>query len=380
MIAVLAMTALVAAPPLAAQQTGTVTGRVVESASLAPISSAQVYLQGTSIGTLTGENGRFLILNVEAGQHTLVVERIGYQTVTQAISVQAGQSTTVNIEMEQEVLGLDELVVTGEAGAARRREVGNTIAQINLNDVAEPAVNMESLLQGRATGISITEASGSAGSGAQIRLRGNVSVSQSNQPLIYVDGIRMRSDPYPKNVPPVGYSGRSANISPSPLNDIDPASIERIEVIKGAAATTLYGTEASAGVIQIFTKKGTRGDAQWTAQVDQGFNWLKSFGPDSAPFMRLDPWLRGAPSIFGGGISDAWKNEFGDDFPDIGYQGTAWRQKYYLSVRGGLETMNYFVSGSWEDNEGVFPEDREEKMNLRGNFTFTPLEDLTVQW
>jgi len=385
-LALLAALALVAAPPLAAQQTGTVTGRVVEGATQAPVSSAQVYLQGTSIGTLTGENGRFLILNVDAGQHTLVVERIGYQTVTQAISVQAGQSTTVNVEMEQEVLGLDELVVTGEAGSARRREIGNTIAQINLNDIEEPVTSMESLLQGRAAGLTITSEGGSSGSSSQIRLRGNVSVSQSNQPLIYIDGVRMRSDPYPKNAPPVGYSGRSANVSASPLNDIDPASIERIEIIKGAAATTLYGTEASAGVIQIFTKRGTRGDAQWTAQVDQGFNWLKKFGPDTAPFMRLDPWLRGAPSIFGGGISDAWKRQYQPGGSPVGpafdkdYQGVAWRQKYYLSARGGLENMNYFVSGSWEDNEGIFPEDREEKMNLRGNFTFTPLEDLTIQW
>ena len=99
-----------------------------------------------------------------------------------------------------------------------------------------------------------------------------------------------------KNVPPVGYPGRSGNDVASPLNDINPSDIERIEVIKGAAATTLYGTEAAAGVIQIFTKRGHRGAAQWTAQVEQGISRMQPFGPD--PSMR--PPSEPAASASGG--------------------------------------------------------------------------------
>ena len=118
-------------------------------------------------------------------------------------------------------------------------------------DVLEPPQSVDALLQGRVSGMTVLNASGNAGSGARIRLRGNVSIAQSNQPIIYVDGVRLRSDAFDKNVPPTGYPGRSGNDVSSPLNNINPADIDRIEVIKGAAATTLYGTEAAAGVIQI---------------------------------------------------------------------------------------------------------------------------------
>jgi len=181
--------------------------------------------------------------------------------------------------MEQEILGLDEIVVTGTAGAARRREVGNSVARIDLAQVDEPVANVEQLLQSRTPGLVINESAGMTGAGAQIRLRGSVSVSQSNQPLIYIDGIRVKSDAYKKNVPPADFSGRSGNVTASPLADINPEDIERIEVIKGAAATTLYGTEAAAGVIQIFTRRGASGAPRWTIQVDQGFNRLRPFSP-----------------------------------------------------------------------------------------------------
>src|SRR5439155_229589 len=122
------------------------------------------------------------------------------------------------------------------------------------------------------------QSTGSTGAGSSIRLRGNTSVALSNQPLIYIDGVRVRSDEYPKNVPPAGSNLRSTNYYASPLNDINPDDIERIEVLKGAAATTLYGTEAAAGVIQIFTKRGSIGAPSWDFETTQGFNRERPFG------------------------------------------------------------------------------------------------------
>src|SRR5690606_4856281 len=171
-------------------------------------------------------------------------------------------------------------VVTGTAGAARRREVGNTVAQIDVTDLPAPPPNVDALLQSQAAGILVGQGNGSVGAGAQIRLRGAVSVSQSNQPIIYVDGVRVRSDSYARNISPTEGAGRGGNVTASPLNDINPNDIERIEVLKGSAASTLYGTEAAAGVIQIFTKRGSSGSPRWTLQVDQGFNELRPFAPD----------------------------------------------------------------------------------------------------
>lgn len=364
--AVLAVSlALVAAP--AAAQNGTVTGTVTDAATNAPIQSVQVYLLDTGLGTLSNQSGRFLILNVPAGSYTLRAERLGYGIQDVQIEVSSGGTVQQNIALNSEALGLDEIVVTGTAGAARRREVGNTIGQINVNEVTEPPQSVDDLLQGRVSGMTVTPTSGNAGGGAKIRLRGNVSVAQSNQPIVYVDGVRIRSDAFHKNVPPTGYPGRSGNDVASPLNNINPSDIERIEVIKGAAATTLYGTEAAAGVIQIFTKRGHQGAAQWTASIEQGFQDLRPFGvsPDLRPsfedaesaaggtsdYMFIDPWLR-----------------------------NAWQQRYSLSVGGGGEDLQYFVSGSWQDDEGVLPNDVQETANIRGNFTFSPAENLQLQW
>ena len=237
--AAVAVVSVLAVSPVAAQ-TGTVTGSITDAATGAGIQSVQVYLADTGLGTLTNASGRFLILNVPAGSYTLRAERLGYGTQEMQVSVTSGGTVAQDVQLQTEALGLDELVVTGTAGAARRREIGNTIAQLEVADIAEPPQSVDAILQGRVAGMTVMNASGNAGSGARIRLRGNVSIAQSNQPLIYVDGVRMRSEAFDKNVPATGYPGRSGNDVASPLNNINPADIERIEVIKGAAATTLY--------------------------------------------------------------------------------------------------------------------------------------------
>lgn len=352
-----------------AQEAGRVVGVVTSARTAGPLGEVQVFISSTGQGTLTGQNGRFVIPNVTPGAYELSAQRIGLATVTQQITVTAGQETVVTFEMSEEALGLDEIVVTGTAGAARRREVGNVINQINVADVPAPPNNVDQLLASQAPGLQMSIGSGAAGSGAQIRLRGAVSVSQSNQPLIFIDGIRVKSDAYAKNVPPTGYSGRSGNTTSSPLNDINPNDIERIEVIKGSAASTLYGTEAAAGVIQIFTKRGQSGQARWTAQIDQGFNKLMPFQPDVDVRPTNDETLASLPR---GQYSYKFLNM--DPFLRTGY-----RNRYSMSVAGGGQALQYFISGQQESNDGVLPQDNESKVNLRGNFTFTPISDLVVQ-
>src|SRR3712207_2974329 len=278
-IAAIAAVALSATALGAQASTGTVSGRVVADNGQ-PLAGAQVSLRGTGLGTRTGDNGRYTIVNVPAGQYRLRTQMLGHRPVEDSVTVAAGQTVTRNVTLRVEALGLDALVVTGTAGAARQREVGNAVTQLNIEALPAPPTNIGSLLQGRAAGVTVMPSSAAAGSGSIIRLRGNVSVAMSNQPLIYVDGVRLRSDGYARNVPPTGSNLRSGNDRASPFNDINPADIERVEIIKGAAAATLYGTEAAAGVIQIFTKRGHSGRPVWTAEVDQGFSRALKFGPD----------------------------------------------------------------------------------------------------
>ena len=362
---------LVSAP--AAAQTGRIAGRVTESATGRAVVGVQISLGNTGLGAITGADGTYSILNVPPGAYSVNAIRIGYKLVNQSVTVASGQTATANFALATEVLGLDEIVVTGTAGAARRREVGNSISQINLAQITEPIQNVDALLQARVPGMSVITTSGQVGSGAMIRLRGNVSVAQSNQPILYVDGVRVRSDGFARNVPPSGSDLRSNNDIASPLNDINPADIDRIEVIKGAAATTLYGTEAAAGVIQIFTKRGHTGGATWNASVETGFAHELKFG------YRGDlPPSEEATKAF----CDADGNNCGD--PAYLYINpwlrNAVRQNYQLSVGGGGEALQYFVSGGYADNEGVLPLDREKKTTIRGNFTFSPTSTLRLQW
>ncbi|MEQ9397614.1 MAG: TonB-dependent receptor [Longimicrobiales bacterium] len=351
----------------AAAQNGQIAGQVTDAASGRPMDAVQVYLSNTSLGTLTNAQGRFLMLNVPTGTYSLTAERIGFGTVTQQVTVAAGQTATVTLTMESAALGLDELVVTGTAGAARRREVGNSISQLSLADIPEPSASVDGLLQARVPGMMVMQSSASQGSGAMIRLRGNVSVAMSNQPILYVDGVRVRSDGLARNVPPSGSSLRSNNDIVSPLNDIAPGDIERIEVIKGAAATTLYGTEAAAGVIQIFTKRGRAGGTQWTFQTDQGMSRVLPFGPDPSTRPPSEP----AATLPGGTSDFLFINPWLRD---------AWTQRYTASVSGGGQSLQYYMSGQYQNDEGVLPNDHQEKGVVRGNFTFSPTETLQIQW
>ena len=364
----------VTAHPLAAQ-TGSVEGTVTAAATREPVVGAEVTIAGSNIGVRTGSDGRFALRNVPAGPREVRVLAIGYRLATLRLTVSADQVNQTSVQLTPSVLQLDAVVVTGTAGLARVREVGNSIAQVNLSQVKDPPANMDQLLQARAPGLNVMQTSGMAGEGAQIRLRGAVSVSQSNQPIVYIDGIRVRSEGYRRNRPPFDDSNsnafRGANYQASPLNDINPADVDHIEVIKGSAASTLYGTEAAAGVIQIFTKHGGTGAPRWSFETGQGIAQLRPFGTDSVPYLNLRP--AGSPT----GLCH--------ENPAAGcsWIRNAYRQRYTGSVGGGISGsrgFQYFLSGTREDNDGVLPLDNEKKFSTRGNFSVNLFDNVRLDW
>ena len=352
--------------PATAQEPGRITGQVTEEGSGAALGEVQVFLADAGIGTLTRQNGRYVLLNVPAGDYEIRAERIGLGSATAQVTVAAGETLVQDFTLTEEALGLDEIVVTGTAGAARQREIGNTIAQINVAEVPDRPVLVSDLLQSQAPGLEVY-GGGGTGQAKIIRLRGQSSSSLSNHPLVYIDGVRMRSDPLPDINPPDRRGGRSGNIAVSPLDNINPADIERIEVIKGSAATTLYGTEASAGVIQVFTKRGVAGAAPvWTAEVKAGSAWSRKFGvdvPNADPYINMGSWICTGPFSCG---------EY--------HPGSPFTLDYSLSVRGGRQDLQYFVSGGFLDEQGYMTNDSQKKYHTRANFTFTPANNLTVQW
>ena len=362
--------AALTATGLQAQAVGTVTGQVLETSSQQAIDGAQVFITALNQGTLTRQNGRYLVVNVPVGTHSLSVQRLGYQTQTQQITVTDGGTAVADFQLESEVLGLDEIVVTGTAGQARRREVGNSIVSMNIADVQEPVQSTYALLQGRAAGVSVISSSGVIGDATKIRIRGNVSAALANDPLIYIDGVRVRSESYtPLATINLG-AQYAVSVTPGPLDDINPNDIERIEIIKGAAATTLYGTEAAAGVIQIFTKKGRSGAPQWTATSEVGMTTKNIHGTTSTlrgtPTNSFPDWDGGAcwPQCFTSNTGGSAHYLYLDAY----MRDRALQQKYSMSVRGSAGDVFYYVSGSFEDDEDVFVTAGQKVFSLRSNF------------
>ncbi|HIC55022.1 MAG TPA: hypothetical protein EYO97_14415, partial [Gemmatimonadetes bacterium] len=368
-VALVALTGFLAVPVQA--QTGQIVGQVTDAQSGAALSEVQVYLPGTGLGVLTRQDGRFILLNVLPGTYELTAERIGLANETQQITVDAGQTVQVDFTMSSVALGLDDIIVTGTAGASRRREIGNVVSTLNAVDVPDAPLSITDMLQGAAPGLELY-GGGAVGQSKIIRLRGVNSARLNDHPIIYVDGVRIRSQPFPDANPPDRRGGRSGNIAVSPLDQINPADIERIEVIKGSAATTLYGTEASGGVIQIFTKQGRQGAPVWTAEVQTGTQWSRAFGvDDSGPayngetdvsYNFMEHWL--CTGILKCGA----------------YANQAYNQDYLLSVRGGTPAVSYFVSGSFGDMQGYQSNDTEKAYTTRANLTFSPAADLQIQW
>jgi outer membrane receptor for ferrienterochelin and colicin len=360
----LLLTAFVA--PLAAQSTGTVTGRVVDADNNQPVTAAQVTISGTPFGRSTTDDGRYTLSNIPAGTQTVVVRRIGYQQFTRTVTVPANGSVTVDVSLTKSSVSLAGVVVTA-TGEERKKEVGNAVTTVSSDDFARAgAGNTQQILQGRSTGVTVLGNGGTPGAGGTIRLRGVNSITQGNRPLIYVDGIRLFNGNSP--------TGVSSRQSVSPLSDIAAADIDRIEVVKGPAATTLYGTEASGGVIQIFTKRGREGPAVWTLDMAGGFNSMGDFGPDSDPTGMFLKQCRGANVVDANGVA------FED--PTCPASGS-WLQKggigrVSLGVRGSGGGINYAISGNREVEEGVVRVGSNKTGGLRANLGFSPVKTVTL--
>ena len=362
----LVATALLAAAQPALAQTGSITGIVVASGSSNPIPAAQVNVAGTSIGTTTDANGRFRLGGLSGASVTLEVRRIGFRPVSQNVNV---GMTGVRISLTEQSVALDEVVITGTPGGQARREIGNAVTTINAGQVSDRGTvnSIHQMLNARAPGVFINPSSGNVGTGSRIRIRGAASLSLSNEPLIYVDGVRVNSQAASGPVNQ-GFSGNSI----SRLNDINPDDIESMEVIRGPAAATLYGTEASGGVIQIITKKGVRGAPRWSVSTRQGTSFVKDID-DVIPVNYASIPRRGSPGLRDTISSSIVQTEEarGNKIFERGRI-----QEYDISTSGGSDLFRYFAGGGLEDSRGVDRANTVDRKTGRLNLTVTPTNKL----
>ena len=345
---------------------GQISGRVTDAASGQPVAGVQVVVVGTEgLGAMTLEDGRYTIANVPDGVHRLRTRRLGFTSDERSVTV-AGANVTVDFAITAVTVSLDEVVVTGTAGGTQRRAIGNVVASVSADSVLAkaPISNVGQLLGQRTAGVMMLPGTGQVGTGSAVRIRGSSSLSLTNEPIIYIDGVRMDSDSHR------GPSQRGgANVSR--LNDINPADIESIEIIKGPAAATLYGTEASNGVIQIITKRGQSGRPQFDVSLRRGSNWL--WNPEGRTGARYMPDPDNPFGVVGFNVYENERvNGNGSIFSNGALQG------FSASLRGGTDLVRYFASVSGNDDTGVVDWNWDKKLGLRANMELALSDQVKV--
>ncbi|HVE80354.1 MAG TPA: TonB-dependent receptor, partial [Gemmatimonadaceae bacterium] len=320
----------------------TVQGRVSDEGGR-PVAGAQVSVEGTTAGTVAGDDGTYrLTLTAPRAPVTLVARFIGFRPQRATLQQTEG-AVTQDFTLPRDVLQLSEVVTTGSRVATERSQLGATLSTVGGDQLAHAATpQIDVALAGKVPGALVTQSSGTPGGGTSVRIRGLSTLSRSAEPLYIVDGVIVDNS----STQLVDLGGYTTNR----LADLDPNDIERIEIVKGAAAAALYGSRANDGVVQIFTKRGRPGALQATVRSTVGFDEVEHFVP----------------------VNQALVNAAGQPIERrYDYQEEIFRkaQQYSTSVQlsGGDERTRYFLSGALTDQQGVIFGTDYQRKNVRLN-------------
>lgn len=357
-----------AALPAAAQQTGAIVGRVTDGSSGNPIADANIAIVGTTRGSRTNEQGRYRIGGVPAGTYTVRVVRLGYLAATRQVTVADGE-VTADFQVAPAAVTIEQVVVTATGESQRKRETGNAVSTVQpkIEQIAT-STTVADVLQASAPGVYVNSSGGTQGSANRIRIRGANSISLSNEPLIIVDGIRTSNEIGGSGTIGVGGQGSSR------FNDLNPEDIESIEVIKGPAAAALYGTAGANGVLQVHTKRGRAGATRWASYADVGTQ--KDVTDYPANFAQVGTRISNGTRTTGCTLDSQMRNvctPIADSLvnwnpleqasPFI----TGSLRTYGLSVNGGGDAANYFVSTDLENDHGVYVPNTFSRASFRAN-------------
>ncbi|MEJ7810985.1 MAG: TonB-dependent receptor [Gemmatimonadaceae bacterium] len=353
-----ALAPLAATNVLAAQGTGIIRGRIMDAASRAPVASAQVRISGSTIGALSGENGEYIIPAAPAGTRTVIAQRIGYGPSRREVTVAAGETVTADFTLASAAVTLGEVVVTGTAAPTERRAIGTSIGSVDSTSISRAsATTIDQALQGKIAGAQITQNSGTpGGGGVSVRLRGTSSIISGSDPLYIVDGVIIDN-----SSATLRDLGSRSNVQ-NRLADLNPADIERIEIIRGAAAAALYGSRANNGVVQIFTKRGSIGRGRISFQSRASTSEIpRTLRVNSYPYD-----IQGNPV-----------NRF--NLQDFIFH-DAMTYENNLSVEGGSEQTRYYINGTWTEEDGIERSTSSSRKGGRVNLTqeITPKLNLTI--
>ncbi len=374
----LLLSSLSLAGPLEAQR-GAVSGQVTDKANGAPVPAASVVIVGTSRGTSTASDGRYHIANLPAGPAQVRILRLGFEPQTQTIQITDNGTATADFALNPSAVTLDQVVVSATGEQQRQRETGNAVSTINPDSVAQPAVaDFSDMLNSRAPGVSIVQQSGTTGGASKIRIRGANSVSLNNDPLLVIDGNRVDNNS----------NSMSANLftggqTISRFNDLNPDEIEDVQILKGPAASALYGTAGANGVILVTTRHGVPGHTKWSSHAEYGsVRDYTNYPPNFlANGIVLDG--NGVPTSDSTGQFNCFLFEQGqpngcnilpstliafNPMSVISPFVAGYRESYGITASGGTENLTYFLGADDYNEQGVYINNRDRRTNLRANF------------
>jgi TonB-linked SusC/RagA family outer membrane protein len=375
-----------------------ISGKVTD-AEAKGIPSLSVTIKNTTYGTTTDASGNYdLSANLKPGTYTLEFTGVGFKNSEQRLQVTNENAYSINTSLSNDALGLDEVVVTGSLGRTSKRQLGNSISTVNSSQLQNTgAQNLSAILNGRVMGAQVTQNSGDPAGGISIKLRGVGSIFGSSEPLYIVDGVII--DNSSANVINLSADAQGARIQTGTnrLVDINPNDIDRIEVINGAAASAIYGSRAANGVVQIFTKRGKSGKpmVSFTTSVQHnslrnriemndvplrfgiaGDARLSTVGDRLTTIANLRPAASQAatpgtgPAALGGRLDQVTYPVTRYDYQDDIFE-SSYGTDNHLSVTGGNDNANYYISGSYLKNNGIIRETNFQRYGLKARTDLT---------
>jgi TonB-linked SusC/RagA family outer membrane protein len=346
------------------------------------LSFATVAIQGTSIGTQTDLEGKFSLINLTNGEFTFVVSFVGYKINKQAVTITNGSSINLTIKLVPEAAMLKEVVTIGY-GTRKSKDFTGSVSTIRQEEIKNtPLKNVTEALQGRASGVQVISQSGVLGSGFKVQIRGTSSINASSEPLYVIDGI-------PVEVKDIG--APYGNQRTSTLNGlVNPNDVEKIEVLKDATATAIYGSRGANGVVMITTKKGKSGKTTYNFNYYQGLSTFSNVPDFLTAREQLDLTKTYYKERFNSTITEnsfvgGYKYKLIDSLANAG--GTNWIKEVTrkgqtrdanLSALGGNEFVKYFISATLQNNKGFLKNNNLDKIGTQLNLTISPSKKITL--
>ena len=345
-------------------QTRTITGIVTSSEDNLPLPGVTVMIKNTTTGTQTDLDGKYKI-EITTSNAVLVFSFIGMKQQV----VPVGTANSYTIVMMPDIVGIEEVVVTVPYGIQKKETFTGSLGLMQADDMKKQRdESVDKMLQGAVAGVVSNSGSGQPGSKSEVRIRGVGSMSASSEPLYVIDGIPVSSGP------------NDANGSTNVLSTINPGDIESVSVLKDAAATSLYGSRASNGVIMITTKKGSEGKTTYSFSSQQGITSrinsnLHVLNSSQYLSIRKEEMLNAGYDI------NTINAKLGSDTTNTDWQKEVYRygyvQKYEFSTSGGNEKTNFFMSGSYNNEKGIVINTGMRRMTARMNVTHKASEKLS---